>query len=99
MPQCTIVLPVTSDAFNASLVRHCLNRLFAHLPQKTQFDILVVDFDGRGNAETQLADYLDRVRLVTAPPGEGSLEAFNSLAAQASSEYVLFLPSGVSPAP
>jgi hypothetical protein len=91
---CTIVL--LSDN-NHDLVRHFLRCFFA-CPPKVETEVHVADLGRGGDAQDQFGDYLDRIRLTTDLRDASPSQALDSLAAQSSSEYVLFLPVPVSPA-
>jgi GT2 family glycosyltransferase len=94
MPRCSIIIPV----FNrASLTRHCLNALLAAPPASTEVEIIVVD-DGSSDVTPRvLADYSERIRVVTHVANQGFAATCNDGAAVATGNYLVFLNNDTIP--
>jgi GT2 family glycosyltransferase/glycosyltransferase involved in cell wall biosynthesis len=92
-PSCTVIVPV----FNReSLTGACLRRFFA---TKTivPYEVIVVDDASRHSNETTLREFESQIRVVRHDVNSGFAMSCNDGAAEANSDYLVFLNNDVFP--
>jgi GT2 family glycosyltransferase len=94
MPQCSVIIPLYNKA---SLTKHCLDVLLRRNAEATDFEIVVVDDGSRDLTATVLAEFLDKVCVVSHPVNYGFARSCNDGAAASRGEYVVFLNNDTEP--
>jgi GT2 family glycosyltransferase len=92
-PTCTVIIPV----FNrASLTGACLRRLFA-TKTTVPYDVIVVDDASHDSSESTLHEFGGQIRVVRHDVNSGFAMSCNDGAAEAHSDYLIFLNNDVFP--
>jgi len=94
MTRCSVIIPVHN---RASLTRQCLNALLGDPPAAVSWEIIVVDDASTDTTSTLLAEYGERIRVVTHLANSGFASACNDGAAAAGGDYLLFLNNDTLP--
>jgi GT2 family glycosyltransferase len=95
MSKCTVVIPLYNKA---ALTRHCLNLLFQR-PETAEFDVVVVDDGSRDQTSRVVAEFPQRVRVVTHAVNCGFAQSCNDGAQAAQGEFLVFLNNDTEPQP
>jgi GT2 family glycosyltransferase len=95
-PRCSIIIPVHGKA---ALTAQCLDRLLAPPWEKAPYEIIVVDDASPDATARVLAEYGDRIRVVTHGANLGFARTCNDGAAVAAGQYLVFLNNDTIPQP
>jgi cellulose synthase/poly-beta-1,6-N-acetylglucosamine synthase-like glycosyltransferase len=96
MLACSIIMPHSSASF---VPRRCLYALLAGPPERTSFEIILVDDSPTGVPPGLLTDYAPRLRVVRSAAQKGFAAAANAGATFAAGAYLVFLRNTAVPQP
>jgi GT2 family glycosyltransferase len=94
MPRCSIIIPVYNRML---LTRRCLNAILECPPLGGDFELIVVDDASSDSTPSLLAEYGQRVRVVTHTQNTGFARTCNDGASSASGDYLVFLNNDTIP--
>ncbi len=95
-PECSIIIPVHGKA---ALTRQCLKVLLTPPYEKSDYEIIVVDDASPDDTCNVLAEFGNRIRVVSHDRNEGFARTCNDGAVVASGEYLVFLNNDTIPQP
>jgi GT2 family glycosyltransferase len=96
-PRVSVIIPVHNKSF---FTKKCLNRIFTNTPEKTPFEIIVIDNGSTNDTKIFLDEFSknhSNVKILRNETNIGFAKACNQGANVAKGEYVLFLKNDTEP--